>query len=149
MRFSSLKMCVAEEIQPFHMFKSYLRNTKNRYEKGCDCAQYIVSYTVQYNAQLKGTTMERSIFAQDIHPLSEFRSNASGFISQVQKTKRPLIITQNGKSAAVVLDVNEYDKLLEKIELIKDIETALNQIGGNEGVSHSKALQQLQSRYSK
>jgi prevent-host-death family protein len=92
--------------------------------------------------------MERSIFAQDIQSLSEFRSNASGFIAQVQKTKRPLVITQNGKSAAVLLDVNEYDKLMEKIELIQDVDVALQQLGEGDGVSHSDAHQRLKSRYS-
>lgn len=92
--------------------------------------------------------MERSILAQDIQSLSDFRSNASGFIAHVHNTKRPLIITQNGKSAAVLLDVNEYDKLMEKIELIQDIEVALQQIGDGGGISHADAHQRLKSRYS-
>jgi antitoxin YefM len=93
--------------------------------------------------------MERSIFAQDIQSLSEFRSNASGFITHIHNTKRPLVITQNGKSAAVLLDVNEYDKLMEKVELIQDVEVALQQIGEGNGISHSDAHQRLKSRYSK
>ena len=43
--------------------------------------------------------MQRIILKDDIHSLSEFRSNASGYISQVHSTKRPLVITQNGKSS--------------------------------------------------
>ena len=90
--------------------------------------------------------MKRIMFTNDIHPLSEFRSNASGFIAQVHNTKRPLVITQNGKSAAVLLDVNEYDKLVDKIELIQDIELVLNQINEGKGISHSEAHQRLKSR---
>jgi prevent-host-death family protein len=93
--------------------------------------------------------MKRIMFADDIHPLSEFRSNASGFIAQVHDTKRPLVITQNGKSTAVLLDVNEYDKLVEKMELFQDIELALNQINSGKGTTHSAARQQLKLRYSK
>ena len=89
------------------------------------------------------------MLTSDIHSLSEFRSNASGFVAQVHKTKRPLVITQNGKSAAVLMDVNEYDKLMEKIELMQDIETSLNQIGEGKGIPHTEAHQQLKSRYSK
>lgn len=92
--------------------------------------------------------MKRTVFANDIHSVSEFRSNAAEFITQVHSTKRPLIITQNGKSAAVLLDVTEYDKLLEKIELIQDIETGLGQISAGEGVAHEHAHAQLSSRYS-
>ena len=93
--------------------------------------------------------MQRIVLNDDIHSLSEFRSNASGFISQVHSTKRPLVITQNGKSAAVLLDVDEYEKIMEKTELIQDIETAINQISEGEGVARSKAHQMLKMRYSK
>ena len=87
--------------------------------------------------------MQRIILNDDIHSLSEFRSNASGFISQVNSTKRPLVITRNGKSAAVLLDVDEYEKIIVKTELIQDIETAINQISEGKGVPHSKARQML------
>jgi antitoxin YefM len=60
-----------------------------------------------------------------------------------------LVITQNGKSAAVLMDVNEYDKLVEKIELIQDIETSINQIGVGKGIPHSEAHQRLKMKYSK
>lgn len=93
--------------------------------------------------------MKRIIFSDDIHPLSEFRSKASGFIAQVRNTKRPLVITQNGKSAAILMDVTEYEKMVEKIELFQDIETALDQIHEGKGIAHSGAHQMLNSRYSK
>jgi prevent-host-death family protein len=93
--------------------------------------------------------MQRIVLNDDIHSLSEFRSNASGFISQVHNTKRPLVITQNGKSAAVLLDVNEYEKMVEKMELVQDVETALNQISSGKSITHSEAHQTLKKRYSR
>jgi len=93
--------------------------------------------------------MQRIILNDDIHSLSEFRSNASGYISQVHSTKRPLVITQNGKCAAVLLDVDEYEKIMEKTELIEDVETALTQISEGKGIAHLKAHQTLKLRYSK
>jgi antitoxin YefM len=93
--------------------------------------------------------MQRIVLNDDIRSLSEFRSNAAGFISQIHNTKRPLVITQNGKSAAVLLDVNEYEQMVEKIELIQDIEISTNQITAGEGVAHAKAHKMLKSRYSK
>lgn len=93
--------------------------------------------------------MQRIELNNDIHSLSEFRSNASGFISQVHNTKRPLVITQNGKSAAVLLDVDEFEKLMDKIELIEDVKNAIDQISSGKGIIHSKARQILKARYSK
>jgi antitoxin YefM len=88
-------------------------------------------------------------FAEDVQPLSEFRAKASGFIAQVHDTKRPIVITQNGKSAAVLLDVNVYDAMVEKIELFNDVELATQQIKEGKGIPHAEARQTLRERYEK
>ena len=43
--------------------------------------------------------------SQDIKPLSEFRANVATFVEHVQATKRPLVLTQHGRSAAILLAV--------------------------------------------
>jgi len=55
--------------------------------------------------------------AKDVKPITEFRSNASGILSHVRKNHRPLLITQNGRSSAVLLDVHSYEKMLKTIDL--------------------------------
>jgi len=77
--------------------------------------------------------MRRIQLDQDVQPLSEFRANVASFIEKVRSTKRPLVITQRGKSAAVMLDVSEYEALLEKIELLTEMQTAESQIEREEG----------------
>lgn len=75
--------------------------------------------------------MPRAQFDQDIRPISEFRDNAATFVEQVRETKRPLIITQHGRSAAVLLDVGEYERLmgrLEKLEIIEAIEEGIKDV---------------------
>ena len=57
--------------------------------------------------------MSRIQLDEDIRPLSEFRANVASFIEHVRETKRPLVITQRGKSAAILLDVAEYEALLQ------------------------------------
>ena len=49
--------------------------------------------------------MGRPKYDTDIRPVSEFRANAAELIDQVRESGRPLILTQRGHSAAVVLDV--------------------------------------------
>ena len=52
--------------------------------------------------------MQRLILDKDIKPMSEFRAHTAACIQQVQKSKRPVVITQHGKSAAVLIDVAEF-----------------------------------------
>jgi len=73
---------------------------------------------------------------QDIQPLSKFRSNISFYFNKVKKTKRPLIITQNGKSSAILLDVSEYQSMVDKIEVLEDIKLAEQQISQGMDISH-------------
>ena len=82
-------------------------------------------------------------FSRDIRPLSEFRANAATFVQQVRETRRPLVLTQHGKSAAVLLDVDEYERLVERAELLDDIATAERQIDAGEGVEHEAARAEL------
>lgn len=83
--------------------------------------------------------MPRLHLDQDIHPLSEFRNNVASIIHQVRKTHRPVVITQHGKSAVVLLDVTEYEDLLDKLELIQDVREAEEQLSRGEGIAHEKA----------
>ena len=72
--------------------------------------------------------MQRIQLQEDIQPLSEFRSKVAFYLEKVNKDKRPLVITQNGKSAAILLGVSEYDSLIEKIEILEDIKLAESKI---------------------
>lgn len=82
---------------------------------------------------------------QDIKPISEFRKKISACLEQVQQSKRPLVLTQRGHSAAVLLDVEEYDRLLEELETLRDIQRASEQLAGGQGVEHDEARDQLLS----
>ncbi len=83
--------------------------------------------------------MQRLRIDQDIKPLSEVRTGIASFIKQVHDTKRPVVITQHGKGVAVLLGVNEYESMQEKMELLTDIQTSINQIDSGNGVEHDDA----------
>jgi len=85
----------------------------------------------------------------DIKPLSEFRANAAGFVKQVKETKRPLILTQHGKSSAVLMDVAAYQTLIEQIELLQEVQTAEQQIVEGEVLAPEQVKKRIAARYSK
>jgi len=60
-------------------------------------------------------------YAEDIVPLSSFRSDVTRLMSQTRQTHRPIVVTQNGKAANVFLDVRDYQKLIDKVDLIMDL----------------------------
>jgi antitoxin YefM len=90
--------------------------------------------------------MPQPRLSRDVRPLSEFRANTAAFIRQIQQSRRPLLLTQHGRGAAVLLDVAEYERLLERAELLSDVRTAEAQLARGEGVAHEEAKQQILSR---
>jgi len=89
--------------------------------------------------QNKGSYMKQVNLEEDIKPLSEFRANAATLVKHVKDTRRPLVITQHGKSSAILMDVKEYQSLLDKIEILQDVQLAEQQLTGGKGISHSDA----------
>ncbi|VAW69582.1 hypothetical protein MNBD_GAMMA09-2534 [hydrothermal vent metagenome] len=76
---------------------------------------------------------------EDVQPLSEFRSGVSSYIQQVTETKRPLLITQHGKGVAILADVEEFEKLQMRLELLENIYKAESQIEEGRGIPHEDA----------
>ncbi|MDO8667131.1 MAG: type II toxin-antitoxin system Phd/YefM family antitoxin [Gemmatimonadales bacterium] len=83
--------------------------------------------------------MARVRLTQDIRPLAEFRANLAAVVTQVRRTGRPVVLTQNGRSAAVLVNVQEYEALLDRLELLQDIRQAEAQLARGRGVAHSRA----------
>ncbi len=85
---------------------------------------------------------------QDIRSLSDFRANAASYIERVKSKRRPLVLTQHGKSSAVLIDVEDYQNLLDKIQLLEEITTARKELENGEGVSHEEFFSELRAKYS-
>ena len=67
-------------------------------------------------------------YAEDIVPLSSFRADVTRLMTQTRQTHRPIIVTQNGRAANVFLDVADYQKLIDRVDLMMDIYKGENDI---------------------
>ncbi len=50
---------------------------------------------------------------KDIQSLTTFRRRSGDFIKQLKKSKRPVVLTVNGKAEAIVQDAEAYQRLLD------------------------------------
>lgn len=85
----------------------------------------------------------------DIKPISDFCADAAGMIEQVKASGRPLVLTQRGESAAVLLDIAVYQELIEEIELLRDVRTAMKQVELGQVLSNSAAKAELRKRFAR
>jgi prevent-host-death family protein len=62
----------------------------------------------------------------DTCPLTEFRRDAAGYLKRLRKSKKPLLLTQDGRAAGVVMSTAEYDRLMAEMEAA-EVRAALDQ----------------------
>lgn len=55
----------------------------------------------------------------DIRPITYLKSRAADLLKQVNETKRPVIITQNGEPRAVLQDPQSYESMRNALGLLK------------------------------
>lgn len=52
--------------------------------------------------------------SRDVVTLAEFKSQAASYIERIGTSSQPLLITQNGKPAGVLLSPAEFDRIQEQ-----------------------------------
>jgi len=57
--------------------------------------------------------------SEDIHALTEFKRNTNAFMTRMKKSRRPVVLTVNGKAELVVQNAASYQKLLERLERLR------------------------------
>jgi prevent-host-death family protein len=60
--------------------------------------------------------------SKDIHSLSDFKRNTSGFLKRMRGTGHPLVLTINGKAELVVQDAATYQELLERVDALEALD---------------------------
>jgi prevent-host-death family protein len=85
---------------------------------------------------------------EDICPISDFRANTTSMLKKVREFHRPLVLTQNGKSSAIVLDIGDFQSLIDELELAKELIESKQQITRGESFSNEEVHQLLKDRMS-
>jgi len=67
--------------------------------------------------------------SEDIVPLSEFKAHATDWLERVAETGRAVVITQNGRPAAVLVSPADFDRLLEHQRFVGSVTQGLADVG--------------------
>ena len=87
--------------------------------------------------------MGRVKLSEDLIPVSDFRIRTAEVVAKVKKNKRPIVLTQRGRSAAVLEDVGEYERRVDRLELLEAILDGIRAAERGAVVSQSKAMAEL------
>lgn len=63
--------------------------------------------------------------SKDIVPLGEFKAGAAQILKRLAGSRSPLVLTQNGRPAAVMLSPQEFDRLRERERFLESVAMGL------------------------
>ena len=85
-------------------------------------------------------------YSENIKPISFLKSHASEIIRNLNKSKKTIIITQNGEAKAVVQDIKLYEQNLESMALLKILAQSNESIKKDKIKPINKSFSDLDSR---
>jgi prevent-host-death family protein len=93
--------------------------------------------------------MKRMHVAEDIVPLADFKARVSEVIRALRAHRRPVVVTQSGRPAAVVLAAEEFDALMERARVVAAVEEGLADVDAGRTISDAELGRRLDRRYGK
>ncbi len=84
-------------------------------------------------------------FSEDVRPMADLKTRAGAVVDQACRTKRPVLLTRRGRGVAVLLDLEEYERLAERDAFVSAVEEGARAAAGGDTVSHETAVAVLES----
>ncbi len=69
----------------------------------------------------------------DIIPVTDLRQDAAAALKRVRTSRQPLVITQRGRAAAVMLSVEEYERAEHERQILKLLARGEREIRAGKG----------------
>ncbi|NER34212.1 MAG: type II toxin-antitoxin system Phd/YefM family antitoxin [Oscillatoria sp. SIO1A7] len=88
--------------------------------------------------------------AKDVESLTNFKRNTASYLERIKESRRPLVLTVDGKAEVVVQDAESYQKLLElvdSIEAIEGIQAGLNAVREGRIFPAKQSLKELKQKH--
>ena len=85
--------------------------------------------------------------AEDIVPIGELKAHLSERIRELRGRRRPLVVTQNGKAAAVLLAPEAFDRLTARARFVEAVEEGLDDHEAGRVVGHEELGRRLDARF--
>ena len=83
---------------------------------------------------------------EDIRPISYVKAHAADMLEQVNKTRRPVFVTQNGEAKAVLLDSESYENMKNAIGLLKAISQGENDIKNGRMIDQNEVFTRIENK---
>jgi prevent-host-death family protein len=89
-------------------------------------------------------------FSRDIQSLSVFKRDSAKFLKQIKKTGEPILLTVNGKAAAVVIDPDSYEEYLidkDRRDMIASVKRGIEDMRAGRTKPADEVFREFEKKY--
>jgi prevent-host-death family protein len=65
--------------------------------------------------------------SRDVVSVGELKANASKLLDRIRSAGRPIVITQHGRPAAILISTEDYDRFMEQAWFVLAVEEGISQ----------------------
>ena len=85
-------------------------------------------------------------YSTQIKPISYLKANAAEVLQELNNSREPMVITQNGEAKAVIQDVASYEETQETLALLKILALGNQQFAQGKTRPVADAIRALRAR---
>ena len=84
-------------------------------------------------------------FSEDIRTVSELKVRAAEIVEQARRSRRPVLLTRRGRGVAVVMDLEEYERLVDRARFVEAVDVGARAFAQGDLHSNDEAMKILDS----
>jgi antitoxin YefM len=84
--------------------------------------------------------------SDNIVPISDLKARAAEWLRRTAETGAPIVVTQNGKAAGVLLSPASYDELIERARFVAAVEEGLADADADRVHAHADVARAVKAR---
>jgi prevent-host-death family protein len=124
------------ELKEFFVRKMDVSHVTHNPQAICGCRQEPVGVSLDVRLE---TAMPK---VPDIIPVTDLRQDAAGALERVRSSRQPLVITQRGRAAAVILSIEAYESAEHERQLLHLLARGDKEIASGDGYDLDAVLKE-------
>lgn len=85
-------------------------------------------------------------YSKAIEPVTTLKTKSAELIRRAKESGQPIVITQNGKATAVLVDVESFERQRETLFLLRYLAVGENEISHGKGLRDKDARRHFQRK---
>lgn len=85
----------------------------------------------------------------NLQPVTEVKRRATELIAELQATRQPMLITQHGRAAAVMMDIESYELMQRRMEIMELIAQGERAVAEGRVSTHEEVTKRMTAKFGK